>query len=91
VIIGIWVLSIVAAGAIDGAKGNSVIGGVMWAVFFGPFGILVPICWPAKMPPAAEVGKQALCIACRSYVPTNATKCRYCASDIRVENILNGR
>lgn len=81
-ILGVWIISIVIAGAIDGSKGNSVIGGVLWAVCLGPFGILVPLCWPAKQPQAIESGNKAICPACRSYVPTAATKCRYCTSDI---------
>lgn len=83
-IVAIWFVCAIVGAMIDAGKKNSVYGGFLVGLLFGPLGVIVAACWPSQKVevPAAEGGDRMLCPACRSYIPATATKCRYCASDI---------
>jgi len=88
----IWIICGFGAGSIASARGRS---GCSWYIIgflFGPFGLGAAFLIPndgavssvtSRQDRAAyQDGKARKCPACLSIVPNEATKCRYCASDL---------
>lgn len=87
-IVVLWILCAVAGGVIDYAKGNSVFGGILVGFLLGPIGVIIAACWPSNKPVVVEVAQPSLegpvkvCPACISEIPAEASKCRYCSSNV---------
>jgi hypothetical protein len=91
-VIALWLACSIVCAAIASSKKRSAISAFFAGLLFGFFAVIYYVCVPTLEPvpvviasanPALE-GPQKTCAYCFSLIPAQATKCRYCQSDVSV-------
>ena len=89
VLIIIWVVCGLIAGAIAENKGRSGCGGFAIGVLLGPLGIIWALVMKTDQTKvddkSLKSGKMKKCPACAELVKAEATKCRHCGEDLTAE------
>jgi len=86
--LGIWLLFGLAAGAVASSKGRSGCGWFILGVLLGPFGLIVALLPSSEQKDQAKArddgvaGDYRKCPRCAESIRREATKCRYCQSEI---------
>lgn len=82
----LWVLSLFLAVTVAGNRGNNPLWAALWALVFGPFGVLIALLQPidhARLERAeVNTGAMKRCPACAELVRPEATRCRFCAAPL---------
>jgi hypothetical protein len=93
----IWIVMAFVCSAIAGSKGRSVVGWFVLGFLFSIFALLIVACLPAlgrvviteggHRKVLDKPGVERKCPFCAEYIKAEATKCRFCGSNVKLADL----
>jgi len=82
----LWLLSLFLAVTVAGNRGNNPLWAALWALIFGPFGVVIALLMPVDHARLEHVklntGAMRRCPACAELIRPEAVKCRHCGTEL---------